>query len=281
MASAQGRTRDLSLRLGLAFGGILVGLAACAGSRPAAPTGPDASPDDAGPPASTGPLRVRLFSLETEWKHPSNPVAEQAMLARCTARGFEVTSTRDSAALVASLASTDVVVFLVTSGIVFDGPQRSAFEAWVRAGHGVVGVHSASYTDVDWPFMRELVGATFRGHPPVMEGTLTVDAPSVPIVAHLARPWVRTDEWYTFVYRPEDNPALELLLSLDETATRADYPGPGQPDWLRVGRHPLTWRQEYVGTRSFYTALGHTEASWTEEPFLVMLENAIRWAGRR
>jgi type 1 glutamine amidotransferase len=294
--TAQDRDGELAKRKGLggrialaAFASALACATACDGtsstSSPPADAGragePDARPTAPQDPPYTGPLRVLFFTRENEWKHPSNPVAEAAMVERGLSRGWIARATRHSADFAGALAETDVVVFLVTSGILLDAGQRATFEAWVRAGHGVVGVHSASYTDVDWPFMRELVGATFKGHPLVMPGTVTVDAPADPVVAHLPRPWIRTDEWYTFITRPEENPALTILLSLDELATLPDYPGPGQPSWLRVGRHPLTWRQEYAGTRSFYTALGHTEESYREEPFVVMLEQAITWAGRR
>jgi hypothetical protein len=46
-----------------------------------------------------------------------------------------------------------------------------------------------------------------------------------------------------------------------------------------MGDHPITWCQNYGGGRSFYTALGHTEASYTESNFTRMLLGAIQWAG--
>jgi type 1 glutamine amidotransferase len=114
-----------------------------------------------------------------------------------------------------------------------------------------------------------------------MPANLIVEDPSDPIVTHLPRVWARTDEWYTFDRRPEDNPRLKVLLRLDEASAHPSYPGPDLPAAIAVGHHPLTWRQELGATRSFYTALGHTDESWSEEGFVAMVVKAIEWAARR
>lgn len=228
------------------------------------------------------PLRVLVFMRETEWFHPSNPVAERVLSTRWGGAGFKLNITRDQTMFRPEvLDQTDVVAFVMSSGIVLDQAQRDAFHTFILRGGGWMGVHSASYTDHDSPFMDQLVGAAFRGHPPVMPGVVNVEAAEDPIVSHVAPVWRRSDEWYTFKNRPEDNPRLQILLSLDEKATLPDYPGAEQPSWLAVGRHPLAWKQELGAARSIYIALGHTEESWAEENFLLMLDKAALWAGRR
>jgi type 1 glutamine amidotransferase len=56
--------------------------------------------------------------------------------------------------------------------------------------------------------------------------------------------------------------------------------GPDYPDAVRVGFHPLAFRHENHGTRVFYTALGHTDESYSDPTFLLMLQQGIEWAAR-
>jgi type 1 glutamine amidotransferase len=42
--------------------------------------------------------------------------------------------------------------------------------------------------------------------------------------------------------------------------------------------HPIVWSHTYEGGRSFYTALGHTQESFSETAFVDHLGRAILWA---
>jgi type 1 glutamine amidotransferase len=42
--------------------------------------------------------------------------------------------------------------------------------------------------------------------------------------------------------------------------------------------HPIMWSHTYEGGRSFYTALGHTQESFSENAFTDHLARAILWA---
>lgn len=262
--------RPVSVMLGAALAATTLATAACA--TDATLGAPDASAPEE--------LRVLVFARETEWFHGSNPVAREVVAREGAQRGWEVTVTDEPAAFTeGALAPFDVVVFLLTSGMVLDAAQRDALHAHLAKGRGFVGVHSASHTDYDSAYYRNLIGADFRGHPPVMAATLVVDDPTHPATRHLPLRWARTDEWYTFAQRPEENPRLHVLLSLDESSVPG-YPGEGAPQWLAVGRHPLAWTQELGGARVFYTALGHTVESWSEEPFVTSVIEGVRWAAR-
>ncbi|MBK7071081.1 MAG: ThuA domain-containing protein [Myxococcales bacterium] len=218
--------------------------------------------------------RVLVFSRETLWTHPSTPVARAALVDMCATRGFTVTASSDPAAFTSGvLADVDVVVFAVTSGNVLDEPARDAFEPWVRAGGGVVGLHSASATEYDWPFFVELIGARFRTHPPVLTvADVTVEDPAAPSATGLPARWSRTDEWYAFHERPEDQ-GVHVVLALDEASAQ-----PPLPDDQRVGYHPIAWTDDHLGGRMFYTAMGHTPESYAEPAFLDLVAHALTWA---
>ena len=64
-----------------------------------------------------------------------------------------------------NLALYDAVVFLSTTGDVLNADQQAAFERYIQAGGGYVGIHAASDTEYTWKWYGHLVGAYFRGHP--------------------------------------------------------------------------------------------------------------------
>lgn len=227
--------------------------------------------------SGTGGPRVLVFTRETLWMHPSTPVARAALLAMCETRGFTVAASADPAVFDdGHLDDTDTVVFAVTSGNVLDGPSRAAFEPWVRAGGGVVGLHSASATEYDWPFFMELIGTRFHAHPTYMsEADVTVEDAADPIVAGLPARWHRTDEWYVFEQRPEEL-GLHIVLALDERSAV-----PLLPADQATGYHPIAWSHDKFGGRMFYTAMGHTDESYADPAFLGMIANAIAWTAQR
>jgi type 1 glutamine amidotransferase len=227
-----------------------------------------------------GPLRVLFFTKETLFFHTdAHKIGDEAVPKYLRSRGDEVVVTNDPAMFnPVALADFDVTLFFVTSGVVFDAPQRAAFEAFIRAGGGFAGVHAASATESDSPFFRRLVGATFWGHGVGDGGFSTssldvVDA-SDPLVSFLPNPWVRRDEWYYFIDDPGKNAALTQLLRIDESTLPPSYPEAGT-----TGIHPLAWKQTYMGGRSFYTALGHIGASYEDELFLRSIALGVEWAG--
>ena len=57
------------------------------------------------------------------------------------------------------------MIFLSTTGDVLNDTQQAAFERYIRAGGGYVGIHSAADTEYGWPWYGQLVGAYFRNHP--------------------------------------------------------------------------------------------------------------------
>lgn len=227
------------------------------------------------------PFSVIVFTRQNQWNHTSNPVAAQALEQMAVDNGWLVQVTDDPAVFTKStLDDTSVVVFSVVSGNILDDAARANLEPFFRHGGGFVGIHSASSAEFDWSFYGQtLVPVLFKTHPlpdNVQTGTLDVLAPDDPIMRGIPSMWVRSDEFYTFYQRPEDVPGLHLLNALDESSMGPDY-----PDDVRVGFHPLTFWHENKGTRAFYTALGHTDESYSEPDFLRMLQQAIEWAGRR
>jgi type 1 glutamine amidotransferase len=211
---------------------------------------------------------VLVFSRTTGYRHASIPAGLSALRQLGAAHGFTVAVTEDGSAFTEeNLARYQVVIWLSTSGNVLDDDQRNAFEAYMRAGGGYVGVHGAADTEYHWDWYGGLVGAYFRSHPQPQPATLTVRDRRHLSTAHLSPTWSRFDEWYDFRSLPE--PDVDVLLTLDEQT----YRGGGMGAY-----HPIAWCHEYEGGRAFYTGCGHTAESFDEPAFRRHLLGGIRWA---
>lgn len=232
--------------------------------------GVDATSDtgvDAGPPR---PRRVLLFTRTRGYRHGSIESGRAALASALDALGVMSEQTEGVEPFTdADLTRFATVVFLNTSGDVLGPAQEGALQRWVEAGGGWVGVHAAADTEYDWPWYRNLVGAWVHSHPAIQSATVVVEDAIHPAIRHLPARWTRTDEWYDFRSNPRGE--VRVQLTLDEST----YSGG------RMGAdHPIAWSRDVGAGRSFYTAGGHTEASFTEPLFMEHLTRAILWAGR-
>jgi type 1 glutamine amidotransferase len=212
--------------------------------------------------------RVLLFSKTAEYRHDSIPDAIAALTTLGAEYGLTADATEDASIFAdALLTPYQAVVFLMTTGNVLDDEQQAAFERYIRAGGGYVGVHSASDTEYDWPWYGGLVGAYFKHHPDVQPATVRVEDHAHPATVGLPDRWARTDEWYDFRVNPRG--AVTVLASLDESTYRGGEMG---------ADHPIAWYHAFDGGRAFYTAGGHTRESYADRLFLQHLLGGISYA---
>lgn len=220
-------------------------------------------------PVKEAPFSVLVFSRTRQFRHPSIEPGIQAIRALGSTRGFTVEATEDPAAFTdENLARFQVIVFLCTTGDVLDDNQQAAMERYIKMDRGFVGIHSASDTEYDWPWYGRLVGTYFATHPPIQLGIVRSTTRSHPSTSRIGTVTSRVDEWYNLRDDPSTRGATILML-LDETS----YEG-GEMGIF----HPISWYQVYDGGRSWYTAMGHTESSWSENFFLEHVAGGIRWA---
>src|SRR2546428_7689186 len=150
--------------------------------------------------------RLLVFSKTAGFRHASIKDGKIALQKLAAEHNFAVDFTEDATVFTdANLAHYDAVVFLLTTGKILDDNQKAAFERYIRAGGGYVGVHSASDTEYDWSWYGGLVGAYFdriHGHSKVVQATIHVTDRTQPSTSMLPAVWVRTDEWYNFASNP-------------------------------------------------------------------------------
>ena len=222
-------------------------------------------------PAQAAPdFTVLIFSKTAGFRHDSIPVGITAIQQLGTANNFAVEATEDATQFNdANLARFKAVIWLSTTGDVLDATQQAAFERYVRAGGGYVGVHAASDTEYDWAWYGSLVGAYFASHPAIQPVTVRIEDTAHPSNAGIPVNWARTDELYN--YRTNPRAQVRVLANLDESTYTGGSMG---------ADHPITWCRAYDGGRSWYTGLGHTQASFSETHFRTHLLGGIRYAAQ-
>jgi type 1 glutamine amidotransferase len=212
--------------------------------------------------AAPRPYRVLVFTKTTGYRHTSIDEGVSAIRTLGRKHGFRVDTTADPGRFTPSrLGRYKAVVFLSTTGTpVVKLAERRAFERYIRQGGGFLGIHAASDTRGRWAFYEGLVGARFDHHEPgTPQKTVTVEDRRSAATRSLPASWTRVDEWYQFSTDPR--PRVHVLVSLDGA--------------------PLAWCHRYNGGRSVYTAMGHTEASFSEPHYLAHLLGAIQMAAGR
>ena len=112
----------------------------------------------------------------------------------------------------------------------------------------------------------------------------------------LGASWPLADEFYLFgtapwnPARPKENidtlfdnkipvglsrDKVRVLLSIDSEASNLE----GTRDMQRGGDYPQAWCRQFGKGRSFYTALGHRDDIWANDPvFRAHILGGIRWA---
>ncbi|QHS57344.1 ThuA domain-containing protein [Mucilaginibacter sp. 14171R-50] len=212
--------------------------------------------------------KVLIFCKTAGFHHESIAVGIPAIIKLGKENNFDVDTTTNSSNFNAdNLKQYAAVIFLSTTGDVLNNEQQAAFEQYIRAGHGFVGVHAATDTEYDWPWYGGLVGAYFKSHPAKQqEAKLDVVNRDFAATKHLPATWRRLDEWYNYKWIAPD---LQVLIKIDE----GSYTGGENGD-----NHPMSWYHKYDGGRAFYTALGHTDASYAEPLYLKHLLGGIQYA---
>ena len=217
-------------------------------------------------------FRVLVFSKTTMYRHASITNGIKAIRQLSHENGFTVDATEDATAFNSeNLARYRAVVFLSTSGDILNEEQQAAFRKYLESGGGLAGIHAAAAgkvaTEGKWPWYVETFCTEFTNHKAIEPATVLVEDRANASTAHLSPQWSRTDEWYNFTVSPRGK--VHVLASLDEKSFHGGTMG---------ADHPVAWCREVGKGRLWYTALGHTEASFREMNFLRHLLGGIQIA---
>jgi type 1 glutamine amidotransferase len=262
------------------------------------------------------PARKKLLFLTHAalYKHTSLGPAEHAVRELGAKGGFDVATldgyTQDSDKIDLSmispayLAQYDGLMLMTNGNLPLTVAQKKALVDFVRDGKAIVGVHCATLTLYDYPAFGEMLGGYYRrsivptariGQSNI--GVLKVEDPTHPATKMLGGSWPLAEEFYQFgtavwdASRPTENISqvgrlhiplafsrdrVHVLLSLD--TDKMDVDGLG-PEVEKGGDYPQAWTRTFGAGRVFYTALGHRDDIWSNDPvFRAHISGGIRWA---
>lgn len=220
------------------------------------------------PVVSIARPRLLVFSKTLDYRHAVIPEARAAAIKLGQEAGFDVDTSENSKDFTAAnLARYQAVFFNHTTGDVLDSAQQAAFQGFIRKGGGFAALHASSYTELQWPWFADLIGAYFKDHSSVTPGTLKVENAGHPSTATLPSTWTRSDEWYNFTRNPRS--LVKVLLTIDEKTYTGGNMGKD---------HPMAWYHDYDGGRSWYSALGHTPESYKDAAFMAHFRGGLEYA---
>lgn len=208
--------------------------------------------------------KVLIFAKTAGYHHSSIVPGIEAIKKIGAENGFVVDVTTDSSLFTdRHLKQYSALIFLSTTGNLFDSLQKEALQKYIHHGGGLIGVHAATDCEYKWPWYGKMIGAYFESHPAQQTARLNVVDPHHASTQELPQVWTRFDEWYNF---KNLNPDVHVLLKIDETSYTGGKNGEN---------HPMAWWQDFEGGRIFYTELGHTDASYSEPLYLKHLTGGI------
>jgi glucose/arabinose dehydrogenase/type 1 glutamine amidotransferase len=270
-----GRTRRRRLSNSTLCGAVALAstalLALSAPSTAAGASTPAAEPRLAAA-AVTPTVPVKILVFHGPVAAQSDPVTQavKAIQQLGKQNHFTVDESQDPASFTeANLAQYRDVVFLSADSVTLTADQESAFQSYIRAGNGFVGIHDAARAQPDSTWFTGLIGTRPTTSPDnVQQAVVEVSDQVHPATKDLPLEWTRSDQWLNWSPNP-----VYTVHTVARVRERSYVPGPGANGW----DHPISWCRDYDGGRSFYTGMGRTDASYRDPRFMGHLLGAIGW----
>jgi len=217
--------------------------------------------------------KVMVFSLTRGFHHNSIKEGNDFFINLGKQQGIVMDTTTNAALFTdENLKKYAAVIWLSTTGDVLNPAQQAAFERYIQAGGGYVGIHAASDTEYNWPWYNDLMGGYFASHPGgrvsnVQNGKMITLDKKFPASAHFPDTFERKDEFYDFKSLKKD--ILNFIVRVDEKSYEMGKMG----DF-----HPMAWYHEFDGGKAFYSNYGHTPETFSEPLMMEHFWQGLKWA---
>ncbi len=233
-----------------------------------------------------GRTNVLLFSKATGYRHDESIEAGKEVFDELAKKNnWFLYSTEEGGVFNPDqLARFDAVIFNNSTGRVLNEEQQKTLEAYVETGGKLIGIHGSGDDSHHWDWYEQhFLGAKFSHHPmnpQLQEATLTLNSIGIDsaLLAGLPSIWKHTDEWYVFYKNPRDK-GFDVVYKIDgeKIIPNGNFLWINDKDFGMGKDHPVAWYRNTGKGKTFYTSIGHDATAWNQEPFVRMLENAIKW----
>jgi len=217
-------------------------------------------------------IKLLAYSKTNGFRHKSIPAAKEALGKLAKENDWEIAFTEDSLLFndYKLLKRYDAVVFVMTTGKIFDSIQETAFEKYLEKGGGLLTLHTGTDCEQHWNWYMKTIGAEFKAHPKQQQAKFLVVDSLHPATRLLPREWTAFDELYNFTapVSLEEHPLVEV----DETS----YTG-----GTMNGKHPLVWWQQVKKGRLLQSAIGHTDDFYKDPKMLQFIKGAVLWVAKK
>ena len=234
-------------------------------------------------PANLKQPAVLVFSKTNSFRHIDGIRGGDAFFEELAGRrGWGIFFTENSAVFNArDMSRFNTVIFNNVTGDVMSEAQEQAFQRWLEAGGGWLGIHAAGDgSHEDWPwYVENLIGAEFTAHtmgPQFQEATVQVEDTSHIATRDLPLAWQHAEEWYSWERSPRDA-GFNVLASVDESTYQPRFIFMGDDINLSMDDHPVVWNRCLGAGRALYSALGHRAEAFASSEYQQLLEGAVEW----
>lgn len=186
------------------------------------------------------------------------------------------------------LAEFDAICFNNSCGVLFEDAQlRQSILDFVDNGKGIVGIHAALATFVQYPKydqfppFGEMLGATENGgHPWKQHETITlkVEDTASPLTAAFPKPDFPISDEVFQLQKPYSRRRLHVLLSIDTNKTDMNPPRYFLPERLADKDFAISWVRRQGNGRVFCSSLGHNPHIFWNAPVLQHFLAGIQYA---
>lgn len=157
----------------------------------------------------------------------------------------------------------DGVIFANTTGEL-PLPDKEGFIKWIESGHAFIGMHSASDTFHPFRPYIDMIGGEFQTHGKQVPADLVKADANHPATKGLPDPWnLALEEIYEFKSHDRSKiRALWMMRHHPQKPEQQEYAG-------------ISWCKKAGQGNVFYTALGHREDLWSDDPNLKDRKNDV------
>jgi type 1 glutamine amidotransferase len=206
---------------------------------------------------------MRALVLCDDYYHPA-PVAREGLDTLQAEGAFEFDWIEDAGEWSAEkMAGYPVVVFVKSNNVSaadrteWMTPEvENAFLEYVRAGKGLLVMHSGSAGYKETPVLRALMGGVFDHHP--KQCPVTVEPQEGHPLTAGSAPFTAVDEHYFMLL--DDAEADVFLTTISEH-----------------GSQPGGWTRTEGAGRVCMLTPGHNVEVWVEPAYQILIRNALRW----
>ncbi|MEO5915145.1 MAG: ThuA domain-containing protein [Luteolibacter sp.] len=245
--------------------------------------------------------KLLVFSKTNGFRHGSIATGKIALTEMGKKTGaFETVISDDLANFEAdTLKNFDAVCFLSTTQNVFspspeemkklsEEEKKDADEkdirlkanlmAFVKSGHGFIGIHAATDTFYEWPEYNQMINGLFDGHPWTADVKVSIKVEpgqeKHPLAAMFNGENVEFPEEIYQFKEPYNSKSVHMLLRLDTEKTDMTRAGIKRTD----GDFGVAWARHWGKGRVFYCSIGHNHEMYWNPKILSHYLAGIQWA---